>query len=225
MKAAVILYGHMRTFEQCASALFEHFINPLGSDVFIHTWDVCESQTPSWHNEHNTKEIHTDHSLVNKIYNPVNYIIETQPIYRSDEDSIGPNNISMFGSMRMFESLYKSNQLKVAHELKNNFVYDIVLKIRPDIMLYSPLYANKLIPHIQDGHFLYGSNNTRAIDIINICTSRTMDNVCEIYTATSMFSKVDFFRNYLKCISVEMIDLNFNYGKHWTILRESVGND
>lgn len=221
MRTAVLLYGHTRTFERCAGSLFKYFIDPLSADVFIHTWDVCESVTPSWHDDHVSKKIPTDQELLHKVYNPTKCIVESQPIYKPDEDLTGPGGISAFGCMRMFESLYKSNQLKSEYEIQNDFIYDVVLKIRPDIMLYSPLYANSNISQLQNGHFLYGSNNTRAVDIINICTSNTMDDVCRLYTSIRRFDEPDVFTKYLKHISVKMINLNFNYKTHWTILRES----
>ena len=222
MRTAVLLYGHTRTFKQCAESLFEFFIKPLNSDVFIHTWDVCESVTPSWHNEHKSSIERIDYDQIDKTYNPVDCIIETQPAYVPGEDTIVSDNISLFGYTRMFESLFKSNELKSKYELSNNFAYDLVLKIRPDILLKTALDTNMFIPKITDGQFLYGSNNQRAIDIINLCTSKTMNDVCDFYNNIKIHTRSErMFESYLRSLSVEMINIGFEYNRNWTIMREN----
>ena len=47
------------------------------------------------------------------------------------KNNLKPNTISMF------EKIYKCNKLKSDYEKQFNFKYDIVIRMRPDIMIYS----------------------------------------------------------------------------------------
>lgn len=53
MKLAILLFGHMRTFEYSGQFFMKNVAEYYDCDIFIHTWDTIDSQTKSWHDRTN----------------------------------------------------------------------------------------------------------------------------------------------------------------------------
>lgn len=145
MKIAICISGDLRTFDH--NRMKNLIINDnVEIDFFLHTWSNSENK--------------------NKILelNPKLHIIENDIIFADT-----PRNI-----FKMFYGIMQTIFLKKTYEYMNNFIYDVVIRIRPDLYLadkidiYSfdfnklnTIYTPNCIPHIyiNDWFALSNSNN------------------------------------------------------------------
>ena len=89
---------------------------------------------------------------------------------------------------KMLYSLHRVNQLKKAHEVEWNFVYDLVIRTRPDLMLHNIVDLSTIKPQL-DNHpnMLAMPDNTRcgygkhSSDLMAIGSSNTIDQYCDLY--------------------------------------------
>ena len=238
MKVALIMYGHLRTYKKCYAKLRQNFIDKYNADVFIHTWDEIEAKTKSWHNRHmDVKSLsNNDLSDIKKLYTPKGLIIEHQGDVANDITT--PNNaISAPGQEYMLHSMFMADKLKSDYETKNNFKYDVVVKIRPDILLVNPLN----LPNVSEGNVAVAGNRIvpqhvndiqkfKACDIINISTSNDMTKICDAenhfqkFFVDNVTAKTFIHSGFVdhmlyKNLNLNMID--YIYNRDWTIVRKS----
>jgi hypothetical protein len=143
MKIAVCFYGQLRTAEFAYLNLKRYFGDLFQSiDFFIHTWNIDFVPRPYQVLKTVYKEpVQISDEAINKyktLYNPVNFLVDDQITLR--EQLVFPNGRESddyhFVSEMYFPylSFYKSIQLKQEYEKLNNFKYDVVIKLRPDII-------------------------------------------------------------------------------------------
>ena len=87
-----------------------------------------------------------------------------------------PYNIThkiTFNSYLMFKKIYLCNQYKLKYELINNFKYDLVIRIRPDICIFTK------IPQIDfSKNILYlPEYKSKSVTYISAIFSKTPDNI------------------------------------------------
>ena len=151
MRIAVLLYGHLRDFNNCATGLRNHLINKYHCDVFIHTWDETEPSTFAWHKGRSKKKAVDDKvkKQIDDLYSPLKIAIEHQEKW-SNEAIIESKYMKGFrfstaGVHFMFHSMSKANQLRTQFESENGFNYDLVVVTRPDVQLKNDLDVIKII--------------------------------------------------------------------------------
>ena len=110
-----------------------------------------------------------------KIYQPIKYQIEEPKQFHTNilftKNNLD-NNINTNAVFSMFYSIYKSNSLKKEYELENNFIYDLVVRLRFDLKFTNQLdidgykknieYKPKAIQDNPDSYydiFAYGSSD------------------------------------------------------------------
>ena len=112
-KVAICISGQIRNGYQECFLLFNLFlINPLNADIFC-CFEDCDEQIKNY---------------VNRELKPKKIIYVTD--YIKNE-----NNIINTGTLSMYNKIYLANQLKKEYEIENNFIYDHVIRIRPDLIL------------------------------------------------------------------------------------------
>jgi hypothetical protein len=136
-KVAVLLTGQLRTWEVAKSGIKAYFDNGVKMeynnqnrnfevDYFLHTWDINSWRNPSIHHgRHGSFDIlkipkDSKQKLID-FFNPK--FIEIEKF----EDFKHP-------WLPMFYSFMKANQFKRNYEIKNNFVYDLVIRARFDTL-------------------------------------------------------------------------------------------
>ena len=141
MKIAVLLFGHLRDFEVCAESLRDNLLNKYNGDVFIHTWDVLDHNSKSWH-EQRLEASKVDESvieIINSKYQPKGLIVERQEKFTDERlvqlSYLPDKEISTAIPHYMFYSMNKANQLRKAYEKKSGITYDYVFVTRPDVRL------------------------------------------------------------------------------------------
>lgn len=163
MKTAVILFGHVRTFEK-TKANFLNFVNEMIPDVFIHTWDVYGFSTngdnsrcfrpglysekcnidPRW----DTDII--DFSLFNNIPNIKNCVIETK-----SETMPAIYNLSLkYKNSKRYEHDHPGNiiscnrkillgvQLALDYSKNHNITYDRFIVLRFDLNFNKQIFID-----------------------------------------------------------------------------------
>ena len=244
MKLALLIYGHMRTYKKCYENLKKNLLNLYDIDVFIHTWDVIEAATRSWHNRHMEKLPLTEELFeeIKNIYNPISIETGTQEKIYNDVTLPG-SALSYAGHKYMMISQNNVTEQKIKYEKENNFKYDAVIKIRPDIRLLKPLQfelpddktvliAGNIVGQVSNDPNKISQNvdKYRACDIINIATSENMNKLC--CGLHNSFEKyfVEITRNgtvrhsafidYVWDIGLNIKFLYYNYNRGWTIIRK-----
>lgn len=159
MKIAVLLFGHLRTFEQCYKGLQDNLLSLYDCDVFMHTWDETDHNTKSWHNrEIDPQKVTAEtEKKINLYYSPKDYQIEHQAEYSKAQDvtylSEPHNIVSTASAYFMFYTLNKANQLRKKYEKYHNIKYDVIFATRPDVVLYTPLRIEEILYQAEVSNF------------------------------------------------------------------------
>jgi hypothetical protein len=135
MRIAVCMYGQIRTGNYAYKNILNYFGDNLSScDFFIHTWnDVNFHRSVQGIYLHHLPISQGDVDQFINIYKPKKFLIESQQEFRTylgKEYGDAKTGELVF----QYHSYYHSNRLKQLYELENNFTYDIVIKLRPDII-------------------------------------------------------------------------------------------
>jgi len=135
MKVALCLSGHLRSYKDSYSSLFDKIIDPLKCDIFIHTWDKIGFDG-----------VRGDQSLVNvdvnrdeliEFYKAKDVLVEKTKAFNTSKyhNRMGPGTRNANTVISMFYGLKQCNDLKLKFESVNNFTYDVVIRARPDILI------------------------------------------------------------------------------------------
>jgi hypothetical protein len=201
MKTAILLQGDPRFCKE-----FDLFLENLKGfdqvDYFIYFWennyataDLIGSRghqivAPFW------QQVDRENALkkFKKCLPPGHTIVSFQ-LANQEDILITPitENIcrsTNFSNMwKMLNSLYMSNQSRVAHELANNFTYDLVIRSRPDVALMNPMYADQLKSNLEvnkkriiiPNNKVCGHNGIVICDLFGVGTSHDMTIYCDLY--------------------------------------------
>lgn len=144
-RVAVCMSGHSRTWKHC----YENITNFLKHDdyefdYFIHTWHVNEySGIFEFENgKHSSvKIIHESNpeEYVNA-YNPKLFKIQNQVTFQKRIDKF--KKIEGNNTINLMYSFKQSILLKKLYERRNNFKYDFVIKLRPDVFFINQKFED-----------------------------------------------------------------------------------
>lgn len=200
MKAAVLLQGEPRF---CAE--FDLFLQNLTGydqvDWFMYLWEnnnptanLMSSHghrvvAPYWQTIGKESALDKFKQFLPAGHNVVSLELADQslvPIIRVESNKC--ETVIFENVWKMWYSQYMANKLKVAHEQENNFKYDLVVKIRPDVALLNQVDLRHMKQYFdKDPNLVLMSHNKRcgygvAISDINaITTSDNMNIYMEIY--------------------------------------------
>jgi len=179
---ALCISGQMRTYRKCYGFLLENILNPLDPDVFIHTWRKQGGTTKNSGTSPVGDKIVTEQTLEN-LYSPVSVCIEdfNQDYFTQKDGVIVPDELKEAtehwkGNIPMFYKMYECNKMKLRHEEREEFTYDIVIKIRPDLLVREPIPEQVL----NDPDTLWHSDcsidiETQVSDKFAVSSSENMD--------------------------------------------------
>lgn len=139
MNIAILLYGHMRTYEKTYKSFFDNIVlpNQLNGhqvDIFIHTWDVFNvTDANAWHANQNLfptlsnkKLTKDDMDNIISIYKPKKVVFE--------KDNGKP--------AQRYYKVKSVNELRLIYEEEQNIKYDFFITTRPDIYFLKPFILN-----------------------------------------------------------------------------------
>jgi hypothetical protein len=164
-RIAVCLSGQSRTWKFCLESI-KNFLekdNEYEIDYFIHTWDRNDSREIHIGDGKELK-INTEIGSIEdyiKSYNPKLYKIDSFESYKKNKFSKWkplldyqiwePEN-----TLHLMYSFYKSVTLKKIWERQNGFIYDYVIKLRPDVFFEEQKLENhlELLKNKEDKYFI-----------------------------------------------------------------------
>ncbi len=143
MRVALCLSGQMRTYKQAYKNLKKYILKPLKPDVFIHTWEYSGITNRSKLSSKNKYGEKITYRQLKKLYNPKKAVIEKfyDEYYDELEGIKFPkklkkdNPTKTYADLPLFYKIKKCNDLKKEYEEKHGFKYDIVIRMRPDLMI------------------------------------------------------------------------------------------
>jgi hypothetical protein len=124
MRTAFCFSGELRSIDKTYSLMKEKLMNRFSNyDIFYHTWsdDPDLSKIHYLENDSHTKNILVENRIT----------LPERPIY----DKNRRPEVFVQGLLRQLYCLKTCNSLKTQYEKENNFLYDVVVRIRPDLLL------------------------------------------------------------------------------------------
>lgn len=149
-KTAVLLTGHLRTFQRTYPSIREKLVLPMSADVFVHTWDKLGMQR----HDHIYGPIPDDSVAVDaseirrlipetaavSIENNAEFIAraKTRSEYPYVFGAGSGNSWKMLSAKPVFiesqlYSISSAFKMMQEHEIKNGFKYDLIVKLRSDL--------------------------------------------------------------------------------------------
>lgn len=173
MKCAILFCGRVKSFEKCLPSINKYILDELKNKNI--SFDSFLS--------HNSKNNLDNINEFNKIFNVKSYeSIETYNIFDISIYKDIPIDIAKAGNIKslyMFYHLKKSFELMEEYMIDNKILYDIVLYMRADMIVKSPIIISNHIKlnsiFIPDIYHWYGYNDQFAYGNLD-----TMKKYCEI---------------------------------------------
>jgi hypothetical protein len=162
-KVAICFSGQIRDgYQECITLFNTFLINTLKADVFC-CFEDCNNEIKEYIN-------------INLKPKKIKYVFD----YVKQENSFISD-----GTLSMYNKIYLANKLKKEYEKENNFIYDYVIRIRPDLIIkeflpkeiFEEENNNKIyMPIISNVFSYYGYP-----DFMAIGNSRLMDIYSNIF--------------------------------------------
>lgn len=218
MKIAVCFSGQLRTGIE-SSENIKRYLGFLYNycDFFIHTWDINTQKHYNTSNIYHLEEKITDKYFNEfiEIYSPKKIEIENyKETFEKESEIINQNLIHYFEKIiPLWYSFMKSVELKKAYEKDHNFEYDLVIKLRPDIIFPE---SRRLSIELDHYRFL----NKNEVYIENLSTNlemnmRFIDDVFFIANSKTIDKFSKLYIEYIKKLKINI--LNNSYIPYWEV--------
>ena len=194
MKVALLLCGFLRTYKNNFNNLKENILDRYNCDIFLHV-SQNECNTDKYINNNDRSLLDHLDSII-KIYNPKSFICEKEYI-------INKNNKIENNTLNFYHKIYQVNQLRKNFEYLNDFKYDVVIIMRPDIYFknnydiiknnYKFIQEDRIILSKSDLNRSVCNKDKSFDDKICIGNNKSIDNFCNLYTKIREFinDKID----------------------------------
>lgn len=206
-RIALCLSGQPRSIREAYPYIKRNIIDCNSNvDVFVHSWFNAENVGNEYKETSDTmgnKQIPLENpdtpALIRQSYNPIEMILEPQQDF-TEESKLFPeiprDSTNTFGSLSMWTSIKKSNELKTAYEQKNGFLYDYVIRARFDCIPLRKIKVSQFDTNAVHGQGVIDGKNITLYDQIIIGSSKNMNSVSAI--ADNIFDylpKVNLWNN------------------------------
>jgi hypothetical protein len=161
LKIAIYIVGQWRGSSFKCYEYLKEIWKDYDFYTFVHTWDFYEGKSIYNDSEIDIVDIENQNYTsddIEKIRNSIDNLVyfEVESEKKNQEISKFNNDVNM-SSFPQFYSSYKCNQYRKYYENMNGIRFDVIFKIRPDIIV-----SNNLIKSFQHC-FKYVSLNTKSI--------------------------------------------------------------
>jgi hypothetical protein len=181
MRIALCLSGQPRTLKYAAPSILNFFSDTHTYDYFCHAWDYNNYKKKSDGISWTPNELIDKDELTNDlaIFNPKSIQIHGKCDL--------PRTYNYWSSL--FYSAWCANHLKKKYEIENDFRYDLVIKLRYDLV-FNPGRRFKLNHPLENDLEIYCMHHERMpyeymrpnfSDIIYYGSSRAMDGLSDVY--------------------------------------------
>jgi len=181
-RIAICFSGQPRTWRKCIESWQKNLFAELENvDIFCHIWDF---NTPPYSITPEAKNIPVSLDEINELFailKPVRFEIESVrefPIMKENQIITTPAFLSQY------YGIMSAARLKREFQIKNNIEYDIVIKMRYDALIMSPIiipnqdidnHSMYCFHHLWDHHTSIG----RVGDIFWYANSKTYDIIAD----------------------------------------------
>lgn len=218
LRIAICLSGQPRFFKEGHAFLYEHIIQHYDTDVFFHTWhdesEVGKAYDGAPHSRGKIGSVlpNTIEKIV-EIYNPVDYKIETPRIPFIEGIQRNPARDILFS---MFYSLQQADKVRLAHQEKEGFEYDWVVRARFDSAIFDKVEFEE---HDHSKAHFYNIfldiNKPVVCDWLWFANSENMSHSCNVYDNMKQFWNVDEHVNSGENLTTAQLEkCNVPYEKH-----------
>lgn len=195
MKVAYCFSGHLRTFDKTYEKISKYILKIFPGDIFIHTWDTLgNNSTKTWWSGDEKYGQKIDDKIideVNRLYDPVKISIEEQSkLLKHDFTKYNSSRKGEFqNTFSMWYSIYSSNKLRLEYEKQNHIKYDVVFRMRFDMLPLNTIDLNQ----VEDFSSLYVNKNDNCYlvnaisDIFAYSSPEIMNKYCELYNHLEEF--------------------------------------
>ena len=196
-KVALCISGAIRNKEIFCNSIIEKIVKPYNPDIFICVYDG--------NNPNESKYLYDT-------LKPVTMMVHNKKPQKIENKDFLENSVSMF------EKIYLCNELKKEHENKHNFKYDVVIRIRPDLLIKSDFKIDleNINDYFYSPHDLLSKNTGFVTDKVFYGSSDTIDKAVNIYK--DLKNKSDkclipeiVFKSYLKENNIEVKHILVNH--------------
>lgn len=168
MKIALLICGTTRNYKENYATWKKHLLDLYNVSIFFHTYDV------DGYHLNNINNFNKNDLL--ELLKPKKYLIESFDDKNNDFKKQTKTQFLRRGSPKpesiksQLYSIYMVNQLKKLDEKENNYIYDIVIKIRFDTMFYGDFSVDDInLIKLHDNVILCGNNNIKIMLYKNAC--------------------------------------------------------
>lgn len=209
MKTAICISGHFRTYLYLIHNFYSNVFCPFKKigdvDIFIHTWDKLNAQkTAMSHLGNNNCYVEKDinEKEILGIYNPNKCVIGNYDKIKNKFLLSNFTNLECSNGLRssegvlystpMMYKMWACNELKKQYEIENNFKYDYVIRMRPDLVVRKEIDTNQLnLSKCNMWHINY--LDKYFCDAVAIGSSEIIDIFCSTYAnLKDIFSESSF---------------------------------
>lgn len=147
MRTAFCFSGELRSIDKTYDVLKKRLFCAFSNyDIYYHTWvdDPDIHKLSYFEKDPNTKNIIVE-----------DRITLDENCYRKNVT----NNTKIQPFLRQLYGLEQVNNLKKQYEINNNFIYDIVFRIRPDILICNNSFIEKRVESWDMKNFVYTTDH------------------------------------------------------------------
>ena len=178
-RVAVCFSGGVRNFKDTFSSFNVNFLKVYHPDIFIY-------------GKQNNDGVEVNLEDITNLYNPRSIVINDDAFYAKEEfkHSFGAPTLKS-----LFFNVHQCNILKQEYESRNNFIYDIVLRVRFDCF-FNRVVDKEELSQVNDNTILVRrdwcgfsqSYPTRVCDIFAFGKSATMDRFSTAFLSKDLFN-------------------------------------
>lgn len=227
LKLALCLSGQARSLFKAHEYIKKNLLDNFEVDIFAHTWKPT--------NGYPQMKLYND---LNTLYSPISFAYDNALPEETNNDIAVPNASHPANfCTSMFYSIYKSNDLKIKHEILNNKKYDFVIRSRFDLALNKNIDFEGLRRGV-----VYVSKDTDGPNpLLNDQFAIADTDTMNVYSSTFLFLRWHSSKGVSLCghamleanlqhfhVPVERIDINhpftdgkYNIGRH-SLIREDM---
>lgn len=194
MKVAILLPGHTRSYNDIRDTIFANLITPLQNaghtcHIFTSTWRDVGFREIGWANiTVDLSKIEADSTSFETEEPRRNEFIDKYRKYdkwRQYPHLSGPETCG--DAVAMWYKVWRCYNLMLEHMSRENINYDVIIKSRPDLVLYQPFDPNLLTTmdkdtiYMAEWHGKYEEVTHRLMDQFGYGSSQSMSVYCSVY--------------------------------------------
>jgi len=234
MKTAILITGQIRNAKECADSIRAKIIEPYNADVFIDTWTpeskIIGSNERVFANDASPDEIISlykpkiaifEDFNTSPVFNNIKYNVTNKRNWSTGYDGSYAHETKLENVFYMYYKIWRCFQNVVHYEDINNFKYDVIIRMRFDLLFdsFQVIDVKPNTIYIPIGRDFRGGDN----DQMSMGSRDAMGKVCLLFTKLVEYANKNIglhpesvFRKHIEINDISVIRFPVKY-----TLRES----